>query len=52
MEAYDVNVFLAKQNSGNGGKWEQMPKDIQWHMIGHVQTINSWPFCELNSWRR
>jgi uncharacterized pyridoxal phosphate-containing UPF0001 family protein len=20
------------------GKWEQMPKDIQWHMIGHVQT--------------
>jgi uncharacterized pyridoxal phosphate-containing UPF0001 family protein len=18
------------------GKWEQMPKDIQWHMIGHV----------------
>jgi pyridoxal phosphate enzyme (YggS family) len=19
-------------------KWEQMPKDIQWHMIGHVQT--------------
>ena len=19
-------------------KWEQMPKDIQWHMIGHVQS--------------
>jgi pyridoxal phosphate enzyme (YggS family) len=19
-------------------KWEQMPKEIQWHMIGHVQT--------------
>lgn len=19
-------------------KWEQLPKDIQWHMIGHVQT--------------
>ena len=19
-------------------KWEQMPKDIEWHMIGHVQT--------------
>lgn len=19
-------------------KWEQMPRDIQWHMIGHVQT--------------
>jgi pyridoxal phosphate enzyme (YggS family) len=19
-------------------KWENMPKDIQWHMIGHVQT--------------
>jgi uncharacterized pyridoxal phosphate-containing UPF0001 family protein len=19
-------------------KWEQMPKDIKWHMIGHVQT--------------
>jgi pyridoxal phosphate enzyme (YggS family) len=19
-------------------KWEQMPKDIQWHMIGHIQT--------------
>jgi uncharacterized pyridoxal phosphate-containing UPF0001 family protein len=32
-----VNVFLAKFK-----KWrvngEQMPKDIQWHMIGHVQT--------------
>ncbi len=19
-------------------KWEQLPKDIQWHMVGHVQT--------------
>ena len=19
-------------------KWENLPKDIQWHMIGHVQT--------------
>jgi uncharacterized pyridoxal phosphate-containing UPF0001 family protein len=30
------------------GKWEQMPKDIQWHMIGHVQTnkVNG-PFVNL-----
>lgn len=20
------------------GKWEELPKDIRWHMIGHVQT--------------
>jgi uncharacterized pyridoxal phosphate-containing UPF0001 family protein len=39
MEAYDAGQrILAKTNSRNGGKWEQMPKDIQWHMIGHVQT--------------
>jgi uncharacterized pyridoxal phosphate-containing UPF0001 family protein len=39
MEAYDAGQrILAKTKFRNGGKWEQMPKDIQWHMIGHVQT--------------
>ena len=31
--------FWRKQNPGNDRKMgSQMPKDIEWHMIGHVQT--------------
>jgi uncharacterized pyridoxal phosphate-containing UPF0001 family protein len=34
-------------------KWEAMPKDIQWHMIGHVQTNKvKYMAPELNSWSR
>jgi uncharacterized pyridoxal phosphate-containing UPF0001 family protein len=39
MEAYDAGQrILVKTKSRKWRKWEQMPKDIQWHMIGHVQT--------------
>ncbi len=40
MEAYDAGqrVFGENKIQEMADKWEQMPKDIQWHMIGHVQT--------------
>ncbi len=39
MEAYDAGQRIFGENKVQEmtGKWEQMPKDIQWHMIGHVQ---------------
>lgn len=40
MEAYEVGqrIFGENKIQEMAEKWEQMPKDIQWHMIGHVQT--------------
>lgn len=40
MEAYDAGqrVFGENKILEMTEKWEIMPKDIQWHMIGHVQT--------------
>jgi pyridoxal phosphate enzyme (YggS family) len=40
MEAYDAGqrIFGENKIQEMEGKWEQMPKDIKWHMIGHVQT--------------
>lgn len=40
MEAYDAGqrVFGENKIQEMTEKWEIMPKDIQWHMIGHVQT--------------
>ena len=40
MEAYNAGqrIFGENKIQEMTGKWEQMPKDIQWHMIGHVQT--------------
>jgi pyridoxal phosphate enzyme (YggS family) len=40
MEAYDAGqrVFGENKIQEMTEKWVQMPKDIQWHMIGHVQT--------------
>jgi hypothetical protein len=40
MEAYDIGqrIFGENKIQEMADKWEQMPKDIQWHMIGHVQT--------------
>ena len=40
MEAYEAGqrVFGENKIQEMTEKWEQMPKDIQWHMIGHVQT--------------
>jgi pyridoxal phosphate enzyme (YggS family) len=40
LEAYDAGqrVFGENKIQEMASKWEEMPKDIQWHMIGHVQT--------------
>ena len=40
MEAYEAGqrIFGENKIQEMADKWEQMPKDIQWHMIGHVQT--------------
>jgi pyridoxal phosphate enzyme (YggS family) len=40
MEAYNVGqrIFGENKIQEMTEKWEQMPKDIEWHMIGHVQT--------------
>jgi len=39
MQAYDADqrVFGENKIQEMAAKWEEMPKDIQWHMIGHVQ---------------
>jgi len=39
MEAYNAGqrIFGENKIQEMTGKWETMPKDIQWHMIGHVQ---------------
>ncbi len=40
LEAYNAGqrIFGENKIQEMAEKWEQMPKDIQWHMIGHVQT--------------
>ncbi|TDE27241.1 YggS family pyridoxal phosphate-dependent enzyme [Flavobacterium ranwuense] len=40
MEGYEAGqrIFGENKIQEMAEKWEQMPKDIQWHMIGHVQT--------------
>ena len=40
MEAYHAGqrVFGENKVQEMTAKWEALPKDIQWHMIGHVQT--------------
>lgn len=37
--AYDAGQRIFGENKVQEmtGKWEKMPKDIEWHMIGHVQ---------------
>ncbi|NHF59291.1 YggS family pyridoxal phosphate-dependent enzyme [Flavobacteriaceae bacterium TP-CH-4] len=39
MEAYEAGqrVFGENKIQEMTQKWETMPKDIQWHMVGHVQ---------------
>jgi PLP dependent protein len=39
-QAYDAGQRIFGENKIQEmvEKWEQMPKDIEWHMIGHVQT--------------
>ena len=40
MEAYNAGqrIFGENKIQEMTGKWEQMPKDIEWQMIGHVQS--------------
>jgi hypothetical protein len=40
MQAYDAGqrIFGENKIQEMAEKWEEMPKDIAWHMIGHVQT--------------
>lgn len=40
MAAYEAGqrIFGENKIQEMTEKWEQMPKDIQWHMIGHVQS--------------
>ena len=40
MQAYEAGqrIFGENKIQEMADKYEQMPKDIQWHMIGHVQT--------------
>jgi uncharacterized pyridoxal phosphate-containing UPF0001 family protein len=40
MEAYDSGqrIFWRNKIQEMADKWEQMPKDIHWHMMGHVQS--------------
>ena len=40
MEPYDAGqrIFGENKIQEMADKWEAMPKDIEWHMIGHVQT--------------
>jgi len=40
MQAYEAGqrIFGENKIQEMANKWEEMPKDIQWHMIGHVQT--------------
>lgn len=39
LEAYDAGqrVFGENKIQEMTQKWEELPRDIQWHMIGHVQ---------------
>ena len=39
MEAYDAGIRVFGENKVQElvGKMDQMPKDIHWHMIGHLQ---------------
>ncbi len=40
MQAYEAGqrIFGENKIQEMTDKWEALPKDIQWHMIGHVQT--------------
>jgi pyridoxal phosphate enzyme (YggS family) len=40
MEAYNAGqrIFGENKIQEMAEKWEAMPNDIEWHMIGHVQT--------------
>lgn len=56
-EAYESGQRIFGENKVQEmvNKWEQLPKDIQWHMIGHLQKKQSkiyCPVCKFDSWCR
>ena len=57
QEAYDAGqrVFGENRIQEMVAKYEALPKDIQWHMIGHLQSNKSkihGTFCSVNPWGR
>ena len=40
LEAYNTGqkIFGENKIQEMAEKWEKLPKDIEWHMVGHVQT--------------
>lgn len=40
MQAYDAGqrIFGENKIQEMTDKWQQLPKDIEWHMIGHIQS--------------
>ena len=40
LEAYNAGqkIFGENKIQEMTDKWEELPKDIEWHMVGHVQT--------------
>ena len=40
LEAYKTGqkIFGENKIKEMAEKWEELPKDIEWHMVGHVQT--------------
>ena len=40
LEAYNTGqkIFGENKIQEMAEKWEELPKDIEWHMVGHVQT--------------
>ncbi|MEA3445069.1 MAG: YggS family pyridoxal phosphate-dependent enzyme [Bacteroidota bacterium] len=40
MEAYDtgIRIFGESKPQELSRKWSELPKDIEWHIIGHLQT--------------
>jgi len=51
-EAYETGqrIFGENKIQEMADKFEQMPKDIEWHMIGHVQTNKSNLWHHLLAW--
>lgn len=51
MEAYEAGqrIFGENRPQEMAQKYEELPKDIEWHLIGHLQTNKVKMVCL--SWR-
>jgi uncharacterized pyridoxal phosphate-containing UPF0001 family protein len=56
IEAYDAGQRIFGENKVQEmtAKYEVLPKDIQWHLIGHLQTnkVKYRSICFINSLHR